>query len=466
MTKTNEYWIWKSEKGKNTCEKCKSLDGKIFYSEDEIPEKPHPNCKCEVVKVSSQTKFEPCSCIYELNQLSKNVQEIIANSKPFLENIYEINTNLEINEEKTEELLKLAYLNKSNFEDEIHKHAKNCPNSVDNVYKEIVNKIIDYEKLKKENNKQAENLYQLKKNIENFDKETKNILIDVEQLKEFSNEKEHSKEECAILNDIEKLKKQYAQIKNEFENYKKQIESLTTKAINIQKAVEAKNSSDALMSNKKLPSLIKIPKTEKLYYVGAAVVDKFGSESETLKLANTNLQNALHHFKYTKNNQNVKKVNSIKEVENSNLEKFMLSDKIPTNSRGVIFNNNAAETRKLWLTNKIQNYVKINAEKLKSNKNPILEILEFSSSVDLDAYLALQHCKMYNPHITKDGYFEAIIYDYYDFEHREPDPNAKGIIDKKFNSLATEVNNWGHRMQERKLLENYFVIYKIREKIW
>lgn len=114
-----------------------------------------------------------------------------------------------------------------------------------------MNKIIDYEKLKKENNKQAENLYQLKKNIENFDKETKNILIDVEQLKEFSNEEEHSKEECTILNDVEKLKNQYAQIKNEFENYKKQIESLTTKTINIQKAVNSGKEYLDIIDNRK-----------------------------------------------------------------------------------------------------------------------------------------------------------------------------------------------------------------------
>ena len=42
---------WISESGKNTCEKCKSLDGKVFDLED-LPKRPHPNCKCRVEEIS------------------------------------------------------------------------------------------------------------------------------------------------------------------------------------------------------------------------------------------------------------------------------------------------------------------------------------------------------------------------------------------------------------------------------
>ena len=48
----NKY-IWHSEKGEHTCEKCKELDGRIFDKYDEIPEKPHPNCKCTVEVVEN-----------------------------------------------------------------------------------------------------------------------------------------------------------------------------------------------------------------------------------------------------------------------------------------------------------------------------------------------------------------------------------------------------------------------------
>ena len=43
----NKY-IWHSENSENTCDVCKSLDGKEFDFYEEVPEKPHPNCRCTV----------------------------------------------------------------------------------------------------------------------------------------------------------------------------------------------------------------------------------------------------------------------------------------------------------------------------------------------------------------------------------------------------------------------------------
>lgn len=41
-------YIWHKENAPNTCKECKDLDGKIFYNLNDIPPKPHPNCKCRV----------------------------------------------------------------------------------------------------------------------------------------------------------------------------------------------------------------------------------------------------------------------------------------------------------------------------------------------------------------------------------------------------------------------------------
>ena len=41
-------YVWHSENGEHTCDVCKSLDGKVFDFYDELPERPHPNCKCTV----------------------------------------------------------------------------------------------------------------------------------------------------------------------------------------------------------------------------------------------------------------------------------------------------------------------------------------------------------------------------------------------------------------------------------
>lgn len=62
----NVKYIWHSEYGEHTCNECLELDGKEFDMFDEIPERPHPNCKCyiEIVEYSDNTSSEdePCDC--------------------------------------------------------------------------------------------------------------------------------------------------------------------------------------------------------------------------------------------------------------------------------------------------------------------------------------------------------------------------------------------------------------------
>ncbi len=45
---SNVHYVWRCEKGENTCEVCKALDGKEFDMYEEVPERPHPNCRCTV----------------------------------------------------------------------------------------------------------------------------------------------------------------------------------------------------------------------------------------------------------------------------------------------------------------------------------------------------------------------------------------------------------------------------------
>jgi len=42
------HYVWHSENGENTCDECKKLDGQVFEMDEEIPERPHPNCRCTV----------------------------------------------------------------------------------------------------------------------------------------------------------------------------------------------------------------------------------------------------------------------------------------------------------------------------------------------------------------------------------------------------------------------------------
>jgi len=60
---SNNKYIWHSENGKKTCEVCASLDGKEFDFYDEVPERPHPNCRCYVEVINDK---DECDCLTNL----------------------------------------------------------------------------------------------------------------------------------------------------------------------------------------------------------------------------------------------------------------------------------------------------------------------------------------------------------------------------------------------------------------
>ncbi len=52
-------YVWHAENSKHTCDKCRELDGQVFDFYDEVPQRPHPNCKCWVEVVENiDTKVE------------------------------------------------------------------------------------------------------------------------------------------------------------------------------------------------------------------------------------------------------------------------------------------------------------------------------------------------------------------------------------------------------------------------
>ena len=46
---TNNRYIWNANEG--ACKKCTSMDNKMFINKKDIPQKPHPNCKCRINKI-------------------------------------------------------------------------------------------------------------------------------------------------------------------------------------------------------------------------------------------------------------------------------------------------------------------------------------------------------------------------------------------------------------------------------
>lgn len=70
----NEKYRWNAED--DACDECKELDGKVFESAEEIPQKPHPNCKCHIEVIENQTNDPIGRYRAEIFEKQKAEQEI------------------------------------------------------------------------------------------------------------------------------------------------------------------------------------------------------------------------------------------------------------------------------------------------------------------------------------------------------------------------------------------------------
>lgn len=79
---SNFKYVWHSENSKNTCNECAALDGTEYNFEDEVPERPHPNCHCwvEIVEDIDENN-EPdeedkhCDCCKTAEKLEEIISE-------------------------------------------------------------------------------------------------------------------------------------------------------------------------------------------------------------------------------------------------------------------------------------------------------------------------------------------------------------------------------------------------------
>lgn len=193
-----------------------------------------------------------------------------------------------------------------------------------------------------------------------------------------------------------------------------------------------------------------------MYNLGGKIV------SPLMPVAGSNLQNAMENFQYARKNKDATIIDSRSKIEDKNLNNIMDSLNIPKNSPGIIYNSNSIQSINLFKSNKIQEYINSHYQDFIHNKQNVVYDIEFTwknsqgdieNKDEIDNFAGIQHCKIYNPHITKDGYFEATIIDYYDFAQRLE------------NNIFDKINNWGYSMQKKGYLKNYFNIYQIRGKV-
>ena len=175
-------------------------------------------------------------------------------------------------------------------------------------------------------------------------------------------------------------------------------------------------------------------------------VQEFSIKAAELRMpiASKNLQNGMDDFKKARENKETYVVDSPSDVPNKGVENLLKEVGVPKDSRGVVYMTNSKESKNLSKSNEIKKYIKDNKDKLTNNKENKVVDFEFNyTNLSIDAFAGIQHCKLYNPRITDDGYFEGIIVDYYDFAYR----NSKNILQIPYNAA----NNFGYMMQEKRL---------------
>ena len=138
----NKY-VWHSENGEHTCDVCAGLDGQEFDYYDEVPERPHPNCKCyvEIVEYGDENPApeqsedeEPCDVLEQIDEL---INEIESAKDEVNLHIEDLQTDIEDYENDLERVNKLIQENDLTIEilsEDYGKHLPDCENNIDEEY--------------------------------------------------------------------------------------------------------------------------------------------------------------------------------------------------------------------------------------------------------------------------------------------------------------------------------------------
>ena len=135
-------YVWHSENGEHTCDKCKVLDGKIFDFYDEVPERPHPNCRCivEIIEDNKENSEpqndneQPCDAINEIEIMINEIEGNISETESLLSDVETYNQDLENDVLRVHNLLKEADSTLGILGEEYGKHLPECENNVDKDY--------------------------------------------------------------------------------------------------------------------------------------------------------------------------------------------------------------------------------------------------------------------------------------------------------------------------------------------
>lgn len=225
----NKY-VWHSENSENTCDICKSLERQEFDFYDEVPQRPHPNCKCyvEIVEYNDENSIpetneneEPCDTIDEIEALISDIEGGIQESERLVDEVETEVQDLENDVLRVQNLIQDTDTTLEILSEEYGKHLSECENNVDADYAYMYAKKAEWQTLLHDIlgilNPIEAFLDTLKIFISNYVE----LLYHAYHLKEFEMDKYfHSKANCEATQEMGILGEKYAEfLSNQKENF-------------------------------------------------------------------------------------------------------------------------------------------------------------------------------------------------------------------------------------------------------
>lgn len=135
-------YVWHSENGEHTCDKCKALDGKVFDFYDEVPERPHPNCRCtvEVVEESSKNTNpdgKSCDLGKQIDKLINELETANEFTNTYLEDMKSDVQDLENDLERVNDLIEETNGSLEILVQDYGKHLPDCEYNIDSEYEHL-----------------------------------------------------------------------------------------------------------------------------------------------------------------------------------------------------------------------------------------------------------------------------------------------------------------------------------------
>lgn len=128
---------------------------------------------------------------------------------------------------------------------------------------------------------------------------------------------------------------------------------------------------------------------------------------------------------------------------------------IPKNWDGIVYNEESNLSKNIANSPEFLQQV---AKQKSSNFSK--SSFQISLNKDVNLFRSIHNATVLNPHIDKDGYFNALIFDLYDFKHMK-----KPLYDNKLNPTIAAKNNAAWGLQGLGIIKNYYVLIPIKTKL-